>query len=96
MIPYTKADGFIGRLVTVEGVVVGTYRSDKVVILNFHQDYKKHFSAVIFATDLARFPSHPEDYYKKRKVRVTGIIKEYKGAPEMVVKDPEQIQIQEE
>lgn len=95
VIPYTKADSFIGRLVAVEGVVVNTYRSKKILILNFHQDYKRHFSAVIFATDLSRFPPHPEDFYNKRRLRVTGIIKEYKGAPQIVVKDPAQIQILE-
>ncbi|MEO0081862.1 MAG: thermonuclease family protein [candidate division WOR-3 bacterium] len=96
VVPYTKADSFIGRLVTVEGFVVDTYRSDKVLILNFHQDYRNYFKAVVFATDLVKFPPAPEDYYKKRFVRVTGIVKEYKGAPEMIIKDPEQVQIVEE
>jgi len=93
VIPYTKADSFVNRLVTVQGFVVDTYRSDKVLILNFHQDYRNHFCVPIFATDLAKFPAHPEDHYKKRLVRVTGVVKEYRGAPQIVVRDPEQIVI---
>lgn len=95
VITYDEAGKYLNRLVTVTGKVVGTYRSDKVLLLNFHQDYRNYFKVAVFATDLKRFPPEPEDYYKMRTVRVTGVVKEYKGAPEIIVKDPEQIQVVE-
>ncbi len=95
VITYDEAGKYLNRLVTVTGRVVATYRSDKVLLLNFHQDYRNHFKVAVFATDLGRFPPAPEDYYKQRLVRVTGVVKEYKGAPEIIVKDPEQIEVVE-
>jgi micrococcal nuclease len=94
-VSWQDAGKYYGRLVTVEGTVVATYRSDKVLMLNFHQDYRKHFKVAVFADKLAKFPEHPEDFYKKRLVRVTGIVKEYEGAPEMVIDEPGQIQVEE-
>jgi micrococcal nuclease len=95
LVSWLDAGSFVGRLVTVEGTVVATYNSGKVCHLNFHQDYRKHFSVAIFRQDFNKFPPHPEDHYKKRRVRVTGIVKEYKGAPEIIATDPGQIEIVE-
>ncbi|OYD15815.1 hypothetical protein CH330_04735 [candidate division WOR-3 bacterium JGI_Cruoil_03_51_56] len=92
-ISWKDADKYVGRMVRVKGMVVATYKSDKVFIMNFHQDYRKHFKAVVFAGDFNKFPAFPKDYYKKRLVRVTGVIKEYQGAAEIVVHDPDQIEI---
>jgi hypothetical protein len=37
--------------------------------------------------------ARPEDDYRDKQVRVTGLVKEYKGKPEIVVSDPSQIEI---
>jgi micrococcal nuclease len=95
VVSWLDAGSYVGRLVTVDGTVVATYNSGKVCHLNFHQDYRKHFSVAIFSQDYDKFPPHPEDYYKKRRVRVTGIVKEYKGAPEIIANDPGQIEVVE-
>ncbi len=92
---WDRAPECYGRLVRVVGQVVATYRSDKVFIMNFHEDYRRHFKVAVFADDLDKFPPNPEDYYKKRIVRVTGMVKEFEGAPEMIVSDPEQIEVME-
>ena len=92
-VSYDRADEYYGRIVRVVGTVVATYKSDKVFIMNFHQDYRRHFKAVVFSRDLPKFPPYPEDFYKKRVVRVTGLVKEYNGAAEMILNDPEQIEI---
>lgn len=94
-VSYENASQYRNRLVRVVGRVVGTYRSDKVLLLNFHQDYRNHFKVAIFAADLGKFPPAPEDYYQQRLVRVTGVVKDYKGAPEIIVRDPEQIEVLE-
>lgn len=94
-VSWDESDQYYGRLVRVVGTVVATYRSDKVFIMNFHQDYRRHFKAVVFSGDLAKFPAYPEDFYKRRVVRVTGLVKEYQDAPEMILTDPGQIEILE-
>jgi micrococcal nuclease len=82
-----------GKYKTIEGIIVSGKCLPKVCFLNFDMDYKTTFTAVIFASDLPKFPPNPDQYYLKKKVQVTGTIKEYKGKPEIILKDQEQIQI---
>ena len=70
-----------------------TYNSGKACFLNFHSDWKKHFTVVIFASDFSKFPSPPEEYYRGKKIQVTGRIKSYHGKPEIIVEDPSQIEV---
>jgi len=50
---------------------------------------------VIFNIDLYKFVQNPEDYYLNKPVRIVGEIKEYKGRPEIILKDPNQIEVGE-
>ncbi|MGQ9464489.1 MAG: thermonuclease family protein [bacterium] len=93
VIPYQDAERYYGKIKTVEGVIVVTNNTGKVCFLNFHKNWKRYLTAVIFASDFDKFPKNPEDYYLNRKVRITGLIKEYNGKPEIIVKNPAQIQI---
>lgn len=93
VISWRVAADYYGQNKTVEGTIVAAKNTGKVCFLNFHADWKKYFTAVIFASDFGKFPQHPEDYYLKKKVRVTGLIKEYKGKPEIIIKSPLQIEI---
>jgi hypothetical protein len=48
---------------------------------------------------LKEFPPNPETYFLNKHVQVTGLIEEYSkssGVPEMVLKDPSQIEFAEE
>ena len=93
IIQWNEAHNYYGQYATVEGKIVSTYNSGKACFLNFHQDYKKYFTAVIFQSDFHKFPSNPEDIYYWKKVRVSGVIKEYKGKPEIILKERNQIEI---
>ena len=93
IVPWQDAGQYIGQRVTVEGDVVRSYNSGKVSFLNFAQDYKGTFSVVVFASDYAKWPQTPDQFYLGQKIRATGKVKEYKGAPEMVVETPEQIEV---
>lgn len=95
VISWAAADRHIGELAVVQGAVVRTYQSDQVLFLNFDEDFRNTLAVAIFAADLDRFPKNAEDFYKGRKVRVCGIVKEYRGAPEMIVRNPEQIEVLE-
>ncbi|MDP3296735.1 MAG: hypothetical protein Q8N09_03945 [Thermodesulfovibrionia bacterium] len=95
VISWQDADKHYGEYVTVEGKIVATHNSGKACFLNFHPNYKKYFTAVIFASAFSLFPANPENFYYGKKVRVSGYIKEYKGKPEIILNDPSQIEILE-
>ena len=83
VISWQDAAKHYGESATVEGTIVVTHNSGKACFLNFHLDYKRYFTAVIFASAFPRFPANPESYYYGKKVRVSGHIKEYKVKPEI-------------
>jgi DNA/RNA endonuclease YhcR with UshA esterase domain len=93
VIPFEDAADFVGERVTVEGTVVRTHNSGSAVFLNFGQGFDNAFTAVIFPDDWTKFPGPPEDIFYGRLVRVEGVIEEYQGTPEIIVKDPWQIEI---
>jgi len=93
IISWRDAAKYYGQTKIVEGQIVASNNTGKVCFLNFHRDWKHYFTAVIFASDFNKFPPNPEDYYLNRKVRVTGLIKEYKDKPEIILKAPMQIEI---
>ena len=92
VISWVNADDYYNQCVIIEGTIVDTYDSGIVCFLNFHTNYQ-YFTAVIFACDIPGFPYPPDTYYVGKKVQIIGIIKEYRGSPEIIVKTPEQIKI---
>jgi micrococcal nuclease len=92
VISWAEADNYYNQYVIIEGTIINTYNSGSVCFLNFHPDYQ-YCTAVIFACDLPGFAGPPDIYYLGRKVQVIGIIKQYRGSPEIIVKTPDQIRI---
>ena len=92
VINWSDAHKYYDQYVIVEGTIVKTYNSGNVCFLNFDPDYQ-HFTAVIFASDFLGFPFIPEDFYLGKTVYIIGIIKEYNGSPEIIVKTPDQIRL---
>jgi micrococcal nuclease len=86
-----QAGNFIGQRKMVEGKVVRTRSSQKVVQLKM-----EGVIIAIFAKDLDRFLKNgidPSEFYKGKNIRVFGLIKEYRGEPEIIVSDPWQIEV---
>lgn len=92
-ISWKDAASHYGKYMTVEGTIVSGKCLPKVCFLNFDQNYKTTFTAVIFTSDLSKFPANPDLFYRNKKVQVTGTIKEYKGKPEIILKEADQIKI---
>ncbi len=92
VITWKNAHNYYNQYVIVEGTIVNTYNSGNVCFLNFDKNYQ-YFTAVIFASDFLGFPFIPEVFYLGKKVYIIGIIKEYNGSPEIIVKTPDQIKI---
>ncbi len=94
-IDHTQADKYINQIRSIQGRVVGTYKSAKCVFLNFGQDYRSDFTIVIFNNALGAFNEEgidPESFYEGKEIRVTGKIREYNG-PEIIVNSPYEIEV---
>ncbi|MCR4408918.1 MAG: hypothetical protein QHH43_01655 [Candidatus Saccharicenans sp.] len=92
-ISWEEAAAYYGQTVWVRGTVVAANNTGKACFLNFHRNWKRYFTAVIFASDFDRFPGPPEKLYLNREVRIFGRVREYQGKPEIIVESPEQIEI---
>ncbi len=94
-VPHNEAHRYIGSLMTVTGRVLHVHTGPKAVHLNFGDDFRTDFTAVIFRKNLPRLLSEglaPVSTYAGRRVEVTGVVKSYKGqGPEIIVEAADQI-----
>jgi DNA/RNA endonuclease YhcR with UshA esterase domain len=93
-----EAKNYIGKRATVCGNVASTHYAARSkgspTFLNLDEPYPKEiFTILIWGSDRAKF-GDPESKYTNKKVCVTGLIKDYKGIPEVVVEQPSQIETQ--
>lgn len=89
-----EAGKFYGQEIIAEGKIAAAYRSKtNTVFLNFEKPYPNQcFTGVIFSSDQYKFVKDPEKYYADKTLRIRGEIKEYQGKPEIILKDPSQIE----
>ncbi|MCX6276387.1 MAG: hypothetical protein NTV09_14400 [Bacteroidetes bacterium] len=95
-ITIAEAKDHEGDKVTICAEIKETFYNIKAkgqpTLLNFGAPYPKQtFSCVIWKDDLKNFNYDPATYFKGKQVCVTGIIKMYKGKPEMEVHSQDQI-----
>lgn len=95
----SDAKNHIGERATVCGNVVTTYYASESkgnpTLLNLDEPWPRQiFTILIWGSDRAKFGDNPETKYKNKRVCVTGLIKDYKGVPEVVAEQPSQIEIQ--
>lgn len=93
-----KAKNYIGETKTVQGLVVSTRYAagsrGRPTFLNLDKPYPKQiFTIVIWGSDRSKFDEPPEIYFDGKRVLVTGKIAEYRGSPQIVVKEPNQIKL---
>jgi hypothetical protein len=93
----TEAKDHIGETATVCGDVVSTrYAAStkgRPTFLNLDKPYPNHiFTIVIWGNNRSKFGA-PESDYKGKRVCVNGRIAEYRGVPQIVAYDPQQIKI---
>ena len=91
----SEASSYIGQSATVCGNVASTkyaYRSKgQPTFLNLDEPYPSQiFTALIWGSDRPAFGS-PETTYSGKSICVTGQIKNYRGKPEIIVRNPRQI-----
>lgn len=88
-----QAKSHIGERVTVSGVVAQVSASRKGhTYLNFGAAYPNQvFAAVVFASDASQFPDLRS--LNGKRVAVTGLVKLYRGKPEIVLTDPADLRL---
>ncbi len=91
--PADDAMQHVGARGSIVFQVVRTHNSGQAVFLNAHDPYDGYFYVVIFPDLWDKFPDPPETYFDGRCVVVEGKIGLYRGAPQIIVNDPEQIKI---
>jgi DNA/RNA endonuclease YhcR with UshA esterase domain len=92
------AKNHIGETATVCGKVASTRYAagsrGQPTFLNLDEPYPRQiFTILIWGSDRPKF-GEPEVTYRGKSVCVTGQIKEYRGVPEVVASEPEQIKVQ--
>jgi hypothetical protein len=94
-IPAESAADFLDTHQAVEFLVVGTKDTGKVTFLNAHEPYQGHFYVAIFPSDYDLYPAPPAQYFKGRCIVVQGRIERYRGAPQIVLRGPEDVRVVE-
>jgi len=89
---------YVGQKKTVCGDVVSvTYamRSrGQPTFLNLDEPYPNQvFTVVIWGSDRVKFKNPPEVFFKGKRICITGIIDTFRGKPQIIVRDPNQIKI---
>ena len=89
-----EAKNHIGENIIVQGTMADSYSSaTNTVFFDFGAIYPDNcFAAVIFKTNLDKFPD-PQNSYTNKTVRISGKINGYQGKPEIILDDPSQIEI---
>lgn len=88
------ADKYVGKLVTVEGVVDDVHhaKSGKATFINECGKFPNNgFSGVIFSGDAAKFPGI--NSLKGKTIDITGRIQRHDGSPEIILNDPAQLKV---
>ena len=94
----TEAKDHIGEQATVCGKVASTRYAattrGKPTFLNFDKPYPTQIVTVLIWGENREKFGTPEKKYRDKQVCVTGKITEYRGAAEIVVSDPQSIDVQ--
>lgn len=88
----SEARRFVNKFVTLRGRVTDTFWhiESNTVFLNFDSG---DFACVIFKSSLPNFPFPAQSYYFGKEVEVKGVVKLYKGKPEIILNNQAQIRI---
>lgn len=81
---------YVGRKVTVEGVVTAAERDGWIVRLDLGSPPQTLRVQLVLGI-LSRFPENPEAYYLGKEIRVYGEVAEFRGQPEIILREPDRI-----
>lgn len=91
-----EASKHINETVTVTGKIFSgkLIASNNMTLLDVNgYNPNQDLTVMIAAADRSKFKGKPEEDFKGREVTITGKIIDYKGKPEIVVTEPDQIKL---
>ena len=93
-----EARDHVGETATVCGAVASAHYAARTrgtpTFLNLDKPYPNQmFTVLIWGTDRPKFGA-PEERYGNKAICASGKIEIYRGVPEIIARDPEQIKIQ--
>ncbi len=96
-----EAHEVVGQKATVCGVLMQVASPKGIrgnpTYLNMGKRYPDHpFTVVIWGRDFMQFPMGQLKSYEGKQIAVTGLVEEYRGKPQIVVKEVGQIVLIEE
>jgi endonuclease YncB( thermonuclease family) len=90
-----KAGEHVGHRARVVGKVFDTHRSEGALFVNLGPNWRTDFTAVILRRHWGLFPADAETEWKGRVVAVTGEIEKRDGRPQVLLRDPGQLELLE-
>jgi len=92
------AGNHVGQTLTVCGKVFGgiflVHSNGSPTLINMGGDYPNNsFTVVVYGSDRGSFSYKPEEYLKGKTICVLGLIKLFKGKPEIIITKENQIQV---
>ena len=92
-----EARNHIGEYSKVCGVVASTHFANRSrgapTFINLDRPYPEQvFTALIWVEDRAKF-GYPEQRFADREICVSGVIQMYRGIPEIILRNPSQLEI---
>lgn len=96
-----EAHEIVGEEAVICGVVMQVATPKGIrgnpTYINMGARYPNHpFTVVIWGRDAMKFPMGALKSYEGKQIAVTGLVEEYRGKPQIVVKEVEQISLIEE
>ncbi len=101
VVSWRDAERYEGDTVTIQGPVVGTYYAQgsggQPTFINLGVDHPDpdRFTVLIWGEDRSAFPQPPEELYRDKTIRVTGLVELYEGGPQIIVESPDAIEVGE-
>jgi len=93
VLDWHAAASHVGDLVTIEGSVVRAQLSGDTCTLEFAAEEASALRVVLVIPLMTDLPPHPERLYQDRRIRVTGRVQRFGSRPEIVLRNPGQIEI---
>ncbi len=93
VVAWDEAPDYVSYPAVVYGRVVIAKKTDRRCYLNFHTDYRDHFTVVINSDAFGNFAQSPEKLFGDKNVVVFGYLQGELGKPEMYVSSPENIHV---
>jgi hypothetical protein len=93
VVPWQAAGSYTGDVVTVEGDVVRAHLDADTCVLEFSPGDDTAFRVVLLIPLMTDLPRQPQRLYEGKRVRATGRVRTWQGRPEMIVRDPDAIEV---